>query len=104
MKRFLFGYKISEVNKLVDSLRDENERLKTENTKLKIQMKNNIDSAKSILLEEALKNNEKELIRLKTENNEIKSQNEILTRENISLQHQIALLQAIIDEAALTDE
>jgi len=104
MKKALFGYKISEVDKILQYLREENESLNTEIAKLKIQIKNNVDSAKTILLEENLKNYEKELIRLKSENSEIKMQNEHLTEENINLKSQIAELKAIIDEAAITKE
>ena len=104
MKRVLLGYKISEVDKIINSLKDENENLNAEIARLKIQIKNNIDNAKSILLEENLKNYEKELLKLKTENSELKNQNEDLTKENMILKQQLAELQAIINEAAVTNE
>ena len=104
MKRVLLGYKISEVDKIINSLKDENENLNAEIARLKIQIKNNIDNAKSILLEENLKNYEKELLKLKTENSELKNQNEDLTKENMILKQQLAELQAMINEAAVTNE
>lgn len=104
MKRVLLGYKITEVDKIIGSLKDENESLHAEIARLKIQIKNNIDSAKSILLEENLKTYEKELLKLKTENNELKIQNEDLTKENLVLKQQLAELQAIINEAAVSNE
>jgi len=104
MKKTLFGYKISEVDKIIESLRNENENLNAEIARLKIEKKNEVDSAKTVLLEENLKNYEKELIRLKSENSEIKSQNEQLAEENINLKRQIAELKAMLDEAAAAKE
>lgn len=104
MKKIFSRNKTSVSNKIIETLRDENEKLNAEITKIKIQMKNNVDSAKSILLEENLNNYEKELIQLKIENNNLKTQNDNLSKENKSLKLQIAELQAMIDEAAITKE
>lgn len=39
MKKTLFGYKISEVDKIIESLRNENENLNAEIARLKIEKK-----------------------------------------------------------------
>lgn len=104
MKKALIGYKISEVNKTVNALREENESLSAEIARLKISMKNNVDSAKTILLEENLKINEDKLLRLTTENSELKKQIEILSKESAELKRQIAELRAVADEAAASRE
>lgn len=100
MKKAMFGYKKAEVDFLMKTLRDENESLKAEIAKLNIQIKNNVDSAKAILLEDKVKNYEQEMIRIKNENNELKNQNENLLNENIDLKRQLAELRSMEDEAA----
>ena len=88
MKRSFFGYKISEVDTLIETLREENESLNTELSKLKIEAKNNPGSknAKYILLEENLKKYEDDLIRLDKEN-------KALQEQVIYLQDKLAYLQ-----------
>lgn len=93
-----------DINKIMENLQEENKILNEQVAKLKIQLKNNVDSAKAILLEENLKNVEKELTQLKVENNELKNQNENLLEENNNLKHQIIELKAMLEEAAASKE
>ena len=99
MKRSLLGYKVSEVNAVLDALREENEALNAAIITLKTQVKNNAieKSAKSILLEEELEQCKKKLIVLNQKIDLLELQNEeylikieALTNENKSLMKQLA--------------
>lgn len=83
MKKSLFGYKIAEVNVIIDALREENESLNATITTLKTQIKNTIGqkSAKSILVEEDLKKLETDLIKINKEKAELLVQISTLTKE-----------------------
>lgn len=103
MKKELFGYKISDVNAILDSLREENASLNATITTLKTQIKNNVGdvSAKSMLLENELSKSEKELMKLNKERDDLLTQISYLTKEkeslnqkNIDLNNQIELLLA----------
>lgn len=73
MKKSLFGYNISEVNTILNSLREENKSLHSTITalKLKIQSIDSDSNAKSILLEEDLKIHEENLININNEKNDL---------------------------------
>lgn len=74
MKKSLFGYNVSEVNTILDALREENKSLNSTITSLKVKIKN-IDgdsNAKSIILEEDLKNYEENIVSLNTEKKDLK--------------------------------
>lgn len=94
MRKTIFGYKISEVNKIIENLREENENLNATIVTLKLHNKNNgnYKNAKYILLEEDLKNYEKDIINFKIEIKELKTQISILTNEIESLNKQNAKL------------
>lgn len=103
MKKVLFGYKISDVKVILDSLRDENVSLNATITTLKTQIKNNVGdvSAKSMLLEDELSKSDKELMKLNKEREDLLNQISSLTKEkdnlyqkNIDLNNQIKLLLA----------
>ncbi len=82
MRKSFFGYNISEVDVIVNTLREENENLNATITTLKTQLKNNeTGSAKANLLEEDLKNSEENIRQLQEEKNEFISQVISLTEE-----------------------
>ncbi len=95
MKKSLFGYKVSEVNVTLSTLREENESLNATIATLKTQMKNgaNGNGAKISLLEADLKKSEEELIRVNEEKNELLSTISSLTTELEALkqEHKITL-------------
>ncbi|MDF2868966.1 MAG: hypothetical protein K0R05_541 [Anaerocolumna sp.] len=101
MKKSLFGYSVSEVDVMLNTLRDENESLNGTITTLKTQVKNNeTNGAKANLLEADVKNLEEKLKQLSDEKNELLSQVASLSQEatdytqiNSNLKEQIALLQ-----------
>lgn len=74
MKKSLFGYNVSEVNTILDALREENKSLNSTITSLKVKIKNIDDdsNAKSIILEEDLKNYEENIVSLNTEKKDLK--------------------------------
>jgi len=89
MRKSFFGYKISDVNKKIDSLQEEIESLNASIITHKIHNKNSaIKSTKTLLLEEELRKYENDLYNLSTENNELKTQNINLANEYESLKKQ----------------
>lgn len=94
MKKSLFGYNISEVNVMLNALREENESLNATVTTLKTQMKNGVNGsgAKLNLLEADLKNSDEELKRVSEEKNELISKISSLTSEVDALKQQNAEL------------
>lgn len=74
MKKQLYGYNISEVDATLNALIEENESLKATIVTLRTQIKNNVSekNAKYLLLEEKIKMQEKELMKLSMAN-EIKT-------------------------------
>lgn len=101
MKKSLFGYSISEVDVMLNTLREENESLNGTITTLKTQVKNNeTNGAKANLLEADLKKLEEKLKQLSEEKDELISQTASLSQEvtdyiqiNSELKEQITLLQ-----------
>lgn len=69
MKKSLFGYKTSEVDIIIEALREENESLNSKIITLQNQIKNNIGekNAKSILLEENIKKLERDNLKINME-------------------------------------
>lgn len=70
MRKQLYGYNISEVNSTIDALREEIDSLKAIIVTLKTRIKNNVSekNAKYILLEERIKMQDKELMKLSMAN------------------------------------
>ncbi len=101
MKKGLFGYSISEVDVMLNTLREENESLNGIITTLKTQVKNNeTNGAKANLLEADIKKLEEKLKQLGEEKDELLSQAASLSQEvtnysqiNSELKEQITLLQ-----------
>ncbi len=101
MKKGLFGYSISEVDVMLNTLREENESLNGTITTLKTQVKNNeTNGAKANLLEADIKKLEEKLKQLGEEKDELLSQAASLSQEvtnysqiNSELKEQITLLQ-----------
>lgn len=83
MKKSLFGYNVSEVNVMINALREENESLNTTITTLKTQMKNGVNGngARFSLLETDLKKYEEELKRVSEEKSELILRISSLTKE-----------------------
>ncbi len=99
MKKGFFGYNVSEVDVMLNTLREENESLNATITTLKTQIKNNeTGGAKANLLEADLKNREESIKKLSEENNELKHQVSSLTAENSVLTDQNAELMKKIEE------
>lgn len=101
MKKTLFGYNISEVNTILDSLREENKSLNSTINILKLRIKNIDDdsNAKSILLEKDLKKYEENLVSLNIEKMDLEKQLNSLvekyessTKQNEDLNNQIQYL------------
>lgn len=100
MKKVFFGYDVSEVDVILDTLREENESLNATITALKAQIKNNeAGGAKVSLLESDLKDREAALQQLTEEKIELKYQVSSLTAEygilndqNTELMRKIELL------------
>jgi chromosome segregation ATPase len=89
MKKGFFGYNVSEVNVMMNALREENESLNATITTLKTQIKNSeIGGAKANLLEANLKSIEENLRQLSAEKNELISQITALSSESEALKHQ----------------
>ncbi len=89
MKKGFFGYNVSEVNVMINALREENESLNATITTLKTQIKNSeIGGAKANLLEANLKSIEENLKQLSAEKNELISQVSSLTSESEALRLQ----------------
>lgn len=82
MKKGLFGYSVSEVDVMLNTLREENESLNGTITTLKTQVKNNeTNGAKANLLEADVKKLEEELKQLNDEKDELLSQTASLSQE-----------------------
>ena len=94
MKKSLFGYNVSEVNVMINALREENESLNATITTLKTQMKNGLNGngAKFTLLETDLKRNEEELKRVSQERDAFMIKISSLTKELEELRLQNAEL------------
>lgn len=99
MKKSLFGYNITKINKIINSLREENEGLNATITTLQAQIKNNVGtkSAKLIFLDEELKSKENEIIKIGLENEELVSQISTLTKEYEALNNKYNELKARAD-------
>jgi chromosome segregation ATPase len=99
MKKGFFGYNVSEVDVMLNTLREENESLNATITTLKSQIKNNeTGGAKANLLEADLKNREESIKNLNEENNELKHQVSSLTAEYSVLTDQNTELMKEIEE------
>lgn len=94
MKKSLFGYKVSEVNTILNSLKEENKSLHSTITALKLKIERiDVDSnAKSILLEEDLKTYEENLININKEKNDLEKKLNSLMKENEYLLKQLSEL------------
>lgn len=90
MKKGFFGYKVSEVDVVINALREENESLNATITTLKTQIKNSAadNGAKANLLEADLKKNEEILKQVTEDKNELISQISSLTLESDLLNQQ----------------
>ena len=127
MKRHLFGYRKSDVDIVLESLRKENEGLNSTIITLQNQLKNNVGekNAKSILLEDRLKKLEndnlhismekdelakqiialtKELEDTKLQNNKLATSNKYLSERNEELSNLVSKLQTEIRELGYMDE
>lgn len=101
MKKTFWGYNVSEVDIIINTLREENESLNATITTLKTQIKNSETSgAKANLLEADLRMLEEDLNKLKEEKLELLSQissskeeSEALKQQNESLNLQLSQLQ-----------
>lgn len=94
MKKVFFGYKVSEVDLIINTLREENESLNATITTLKTQIKNSDESsgAKANLVEADLKKLEENLKQLNNEKNEnmslissLSEESEVLRKKNEEL-------------------
>lgn len=109
MKKSFWGYNVSEVDIIINTLREENESLNATITTLKTQIKNSETSgAKANLLEADLRMLEEDLNKLKEEKLELLSQissfkeeSEALKQQNESLNLQLSQLQ--LQNAKQTD-
>jgi chromosome segregation protein len=82
MKKSILGYNVSEVDIMLNTLREENEGLNATIVTLKTQIKNNeTSSAKANLFEAELKSREETMKQLNEEKNEFKQQISSLTAE-----------------------
>ena len=101
MKKTFWGYNVSEVDIIINTLREENESLNATITTLKTQIKNSETSgAKANLLEADLRMLEEDLNKLKEEKLELlskiyssKEESEALKQQNESLNLQLSQLQ-----------
>ena len=88
MKKQLYGYNISEVDSTINALLEENENLKATIITLKTQLKNNVSekNAKYLLLEEKIRMQEKELMKLSMANeiNSHEADNEIHVMDEVA--------------------
>ena len=105
MKKGFFGYNVSEVDVMVNSLREENESLNATITTLKTQIKNSeIGGAKANLLEANLKSTEENLSQLTEEKNGLLSQISTLTADAKALELQNTQLKARMEQLHLQNE
>lgn len=105
MKKGLFGYKVSEVDVMMNTLREENESLNATITTLKTQIKNSeICGAKANLLEDNLKSMEENLAQLTKEKNELLTQTTALSTEAEASKRQNADLMAQIEHLHMQNE
>jgi chromosome segregation ATPase len=105
MKKGLFGYKVSEVDVMMNTLREENESLNATITTLKTQIKNSeICGAKANLLEDNLKSMEENLAQLTKEKSELLSQTTALSTEAEASKQQNADLMAQIEHLHMQNE
>lgn len=83
MKKRLFGYRISDVDMVLDALREENESLNSTIITLQNQIKNNLSekNAKFIFLEDDFKKLEKDNLQINIEKDELTKQVIALTKE-----------------------
>ena len=83
MKKRLFGYRISDVDMVLDALREENESLNSTIITLQNQIKNNLSekNAKFIFLEDDFKKLEKDNLQINMEKDELTKQVIALTKE-----------------------
>ncbi len=106
MKKGFLGYKVSEVDVVINALREENESLNTTVTTLKTQMKNSDSSngAKATLLEDDLKRSEELLKKSSEEKEELITQITKLTNNSDLMHQKNAELMAQLEIATIQND